>query len=82
MKLVPWLKFDKENKLTAKLLCNDVVPADYDIVLADYDVIIQCLKHLVYNFMGFVVQTLKNVSLNKYKVKTQKRVLVALLTIF
>ena len=70
MKLVPWLRFDKQNKLTVKRLCDDVISSGHDIVSAVYDVIIHCLEHLVYNFMRFFVQALKNVSLNKYKLKT------------
>ena len=69
MKLVPWLKFDKQNRQTTKVLYDDVISAEYDIISADYDIIIHCLEHLVYNVMGFVVQKLKNVSLNKYKLK-------------
>ena len=69
MKLVLWLKFDKQHKFTGEILYDDVISADYDITSADYDVIIHWLKHLVYNFIRFVVQTLENVSLNKYKIK-------------
>ena len=62
MKLVPWLKFDKQNKLTAKLFFDDAISAHYDVI-------IHCLEYLVYNFLRFAVQTLKNVSLDKYKLK-------------
>ena len=40
MKLVLWLKFDKQHKFTAEILYDDVISADYDIISADYDVII------------------------------------------
>ena len=79
---MPWLIFDKQNKITAKILRDDIISAYYDIISADYDVIIHWLKHLVYTFVRFVVQTLINVSLNEYKVKPYKRVFVTLLTIF
>ena len=65
---MPWLIFDKQNKITAKILRDDIISAYYDIISADYDVIIHWLKHLVY--------------LNEYKVKPYKRVFVTLLTIF
>ena len=45
MKLVPWLKFDKQNKSTAKSLYDDVISANYDMISADYDVIIHRLEH-------------------------------------
>ena len=64
-----WLKFDKKNKLTVKLLCDHVICPDYDITSAAYEVIAHYLRHLAYNFMGFVIQTLQKVSLNKYKLK-------------
>ena len=69
MKLVPRHNFDKQNKLTAKRLCDDIVSADYGIISVDYNIIIHWLEHVVYNFLIFVVQTLKNVSLNKNKWK-------------
>ena len=69
MKLVPRVNFDKQNKLTAKHLCDDIISVDYDIMSVDYDMIIHWLEHLIYNFMIFVVQTLKNGSLNKNKWK-------------
>ena len=53
MKHVSWHRFDKQNKLAAKPLCDDTISTDYEIMQADYDVIIHCLKHLVYNFMRF-----------------------------
>ena len=69
MKLVPRHNFDKQNKFTAKLLCDDIVSADYDIISVENNIIIHWLEHLVYNFMIFVIQALKNVSLNKNKWK-------------
>ena len=79
---MPWLLFDKQNIITAKILRDDVILANYDIISADYDVITRWLKHLVYTFMRFFVQKLINVSLNKHKVKPYKRVFMTLLTIF
>ena len=59
MKLATWIKLNKQNKLTADFLYDDIIFTDYDIISAAYDVIIHWLKHFVYNFMRFM-QIIKN----------------------
>ena len=77
MKLVPWLNFDKQNELTAKLLCDELLH-DYSTISGDYDVIMHCLEPLVYNFMGFVVLTFPLplvypiLRINDYKILEQR----------